>query len=229
MTAAVSAREMIDAARKAAGQETLDPANAFVTNEEALAVLNGEWSEAYDTIIEAGLGDYFRGATPIALSANQSVYPLGEDILEIVSVDVTWSSDIIKSARLFMEAERNRFKRIRPTWSQFGDVYYRPLGDNIEFIPSPLSPVNVTVNYVPTFTPLVALTDTVNSHNQWHWMAIWGLVAYMRAKDDDEINAGIALQRKESQRQRILSMAARRVEGEPARVQRTRRFAYEDD
>lgn len=229
MSAAVSGREMIAAARRLTGMESLDPANAFVTDDEALAVLNGELAELYDTIVENGFGDFFRGTTPISLQANQAVYPLGVDIYEIASVDVVWSTDIVRSVHLFTEAERNRFKRVRPSWSQYGDIYYRPLGDNIEFIPSPLSPVTVNVNYVPTFTPMVALTDTFNSHNQWHWMAIWGLAAYMRQKDDDEVSAGLALAQKEKQRARVVSMAARRVDGEPPRVQRVRRYQDEDD
>lgn len=229
MSYAVTAGEMIDAARRCSGNETLDPANAFVSDDEALAVLNGQLTELYDTILEHGFGDYFRGSVPIVLQANQSVYPLGVDVYEIVGGDVVWSADIVKSLRLFMEAERNRFRRVRPTWSQFSDIYYRPLGDNIEFIPTPLSAVTVNLLYVPTFTPLVALSDTFNSHNGWHWMAIWGLAAYMRQKDDDEVSAQLALNEKAAQKARVATMAARRVEGEPPRVQRTRRDIWEDD
>lgn len=229
MAAAVSASEMIAAARRLTGTETLDEANAFVTNAEALAVLNGQLAELYDEIVAHGFGDYFRSSQTITIVAGQTLYPLLVDVYEIASVDIVWSADIVRTAFLFTEAERNRFRRVAPSWSQFCKVYYRPLGSNIEFIPSPLAGVTARVNYIPAFTPLVALTDTFDSQNQWHWFAIWGLAAAIRSKDDDEPGAALALSEKEKVRDRIRTMAASRVEGEPPRVQRTRRASDLED
>jgi hypothetical protein len=228
MGSAVSAREMIDTARRITGTESLDQANAFCTDAELLAVLNGELAELHDTIVENHDDPYFKGTLSIVLDPNSSTYPLGIEVYKIVSVDMVWSPTIKRDAHRFTEAERNRFQNIRPSWSHLGRVWFRPQGDNIEFIPMPLTAVQVDINYIPTFTPLVTYTDTFNSQNQWHWMAIWGLAAYIRQKDDDETSAGLALSQKAAQKQRVISMAASRVEGEPPRVQRSRRNDDED-
>jgi hypothetical protein len=224
----VSAREMIDAARGVAGQETLDESNAFVTNIEALGVLNGELAEIWDLICENHDDPYFAGSSPIDLEAGVTVYPLGVDIYKVTSVDVEWSPGIVRSAKRFNEAERNRFKQVQPSWSQYGNVYWRLRGSNIEFIPEPQTGVSVTVNYIPSFTPLTTYTDTFESHNLWHWAAIWGLAAYMRLKDDDETSAALHLAEKAKVLGRVRAHASQRNEGEAPRVQQVR-YRDEDD
>lgn len=223
MAAAVSANEMITAARRLTSTETQDEANAFVTDAEALAVLNGELAELYDIIVEAfDDAPYFRGEQTITLESGVETYPLLADIYKITSVDVVWSADIVKTAKRFTEAERNRFRGLRPSWTQYGKVWFRPVGQNIQFIPKPLSAVSIVVNYTPAFTPLVALSDTFDSQNQWHWAAVWGLAAAIYAKDENEAGVALARAEKEKHQGRIRAQAASRVEGEPPRVQRTR-------
>lgn len=228
MAAAVAARDMIDAARRLTGTDSVDPANSFVDDYEALAILNGQLAELYDLILEHGFGDYFRSESPLTLVAGTSRYSLPTDFYEIVGVDINWSSSVVRSAKLFMESERNRYRRILPAWSQFCDVWYRPLGQQVEFIPVPQSGLSVTVLYIPTFTPLADTASTFDSINQWDWFAIWGLAAAIRHKDDDPVGEANAMNQKALVRERIISMAARRVDGEPPRIQRTRSFDDED-
>lgn len=228
MAAAVAASDMIDAARRLTGTDSVDPANAFIDDYEALAILNGLLAELYDLILEHGFGDYFRAEQVITLANGVSRYPLSGDFYEIVGVDVTWSASVVRSGKLFTESERNRYRRILPAWSQFCDIWYRPLAAQVEFIPVPQTSLSVTVLYIPTFTPLTEPTQTFDSINQWHWFAIWGLAAAIRHKDDDPTGEASAIAQKEMVRQRVISMAARRIEGEPPRVQRTRSFDDED-
>lgn len=225
---AVTAREMIVAARRATATESLDPSNAFVTDDELLEVLNGELAEVHDTIVENHDDAFFKAIQPIDLESGSETYPLPLSVLRITSVDIIWSADIRRTAKHFTEAERNRFRTVRPAWGQFCDVFFRPDGDNIVFLPVPMAAVSVSVNYIPQFTPLLALTDTFNVPNDWHRMAIWGVVMYIRQKDSDEINAAIAEGQKAKQKARIVTMAATRVEGDAPRVQRTRRYDDEE-
>ncbi len=229
MGLAVSAQEMILAARRLTGTETLDEANAFVSNAEALAVLNTELQELDDLIIENHDDAYNRGTYRFSVEPSISTYPLPFSAYKITSVDVTWSTGITRGAHRFMEAERNRFKDIRPAWSHLGRVFFRVLGDNIEFIPTPLSAVTIDVSYIPSFTPLVALTDTYQSQNGWHMAAVWGLAAAIYLKDDNEQGAAFCDAQKEKQKARVRALAASRVEGEPPRVQRVRTRWDEDD
>lgn len=230
MSVPVSAREMILSARQVTGTETLDQGNSFVTDAEALAVLNGQLAELYDEILQHQFGDYFRGKAEFQSETGRETYPLLVDIYEVVSVDVVWSADIVKTVKLARETDRNRYRRVVPSWSPYCDLWYRLLGSNIELMPTPLvANLTIRISYIPNFTPLVALTDTFDSQNLWHWFAIWGLAAYIRQKDDDEVAASLALSEKEKVRVRIATMASRRIEGDAPRIERRIRTREDED
>lgn len=229
MGRAVSARTMIDTARRMTKTETLDEANSFCTDAELLEILNGELAELEDVIMEVQDEDYSAGVHPITLAVGQTLYPLPVEGYKVRSVDVQWTTGIRRSARRFMEADRNRFQSTQPYWSQFGRVYFRTLGDNIEIIPAPLSAVTIYVNYTPSFAPLTAYTDVYNSQNSWHLAAQFGLAAYIAQADSNEEKASLLLAQKEAQLNRVRAMAATRVSGEPATIQRVRnRDPWED-
>lgn len=229
MGLAVTAREMVDAARALNNAETLDESNSFVTDAELLVVLNGELAELMDVILENADESYTRGVHPITLEPGSSVYPLPPGNYLVTSVDIEWSAGIRRSAHRFTESERNRFRGIQPSWSHFGRVYFRTVGQNIEFIPAPQTAVTALVNYEPAFTPITDIeNDTFDSQNGWHLAAVFGLGAYIATKDDNAAKTAYCLTQKERQLERVRSMAGRRIEGEPPRVQRTRR-GWEDD
>lgn len=225
----VSGREMIDQARALNNAETLDEANAFVTDAEALVVLNTELAEVVDAIIAAQDEPYDRGVHPITLQPNVSLYPLPSTGLFVTSVDIEWSGNVRKSAHRFTEAERNRFRGIQPSWTHFGRIFFRLLGDNIEFIPTPLTAVRALVNYTPTFVPLTDPADLFPSQNLWHMAAVYGLAGYIAQKDsNDEKSAWCEIQ-KTKQLARIANMAGQRIDGEPPRIQRVRTRSWEDE
>ncbi len=228
----VTARQMIDAARRITKTETLDEANSFCTDAELLEVLNGELAELEDTILEVQDDEYSSASQSITLVPGTSLYPLGAAAYKVRSVDVTWSSNVKRSAHRFMEADRNRFATTQPSWTQFGRVYFRVIGSNIEIIPTPLTAVSVTVNYTPSFTPLTAYTGaggTYESNNGWHMAAVWGLAGYISQADANEEKAGLCYAQKERQLARVRAMAGTRVTGEPPTIQRIRnRDPWED-
>lgn len=225
MGAFVSGTQMVDQVRRLTNTETLDEANSFVPNAELLAYLNAELAELYDTIVENHDDDFYRGTQSITLASQQSTYPLLVDFYKITSVDVVWSPTIVRSARRFNETERNRFKYLNPVWSYMTDVYYRTMGSNLEVQPTPQAGVTLTVNYIPAFQPLQAITDTFDSVNSWHWFAIWGAAACVFQKDENQAGAQMALGKKEQLRARIISHASTRNDGEPPRISETRRYS----
>lgn len=214
----VSAQDMITNARHLAGMETLDEENAFATDAELLAHLNNELAEIEDEKLKAQDDDYSSNVEAFTLEVGQTVYPLQLDAYKITGVDVVWTPSIVRSARRFMNAERNRFMTMAPAWSHLCPVYYRLVGDNLEIIPEPSAELEIRVKYVPNFTPLTDLLDTYNSQNGWHMAAVWGLVVYLREKDDDEPGAMRAQAQKDKQLRRIREMAER-IDDEPMRVQ----------
>lgn len=225
MGAFVSANDMLLTVRRLTNTETLDEANAFVDDAELLAYLNGYLAELYDLICENHDDDFYRSAQTVNLASGQTVYPLLADFYKIISVDMVWNPTIIRPAKRFGEAERDRFKYLNPTWSYLTDIFYRTVGDNIEFQPTPQAGITAQVNYIPAFTPLVALVDTFESFNQWHWYALWGVASDVFTKDDNPTNAQLAMAKKEMVKARVIAHASTRNDGEPAHVNQVRFYS----
>lgn len=229
MSSAVSGTEMIALARQLTGTTTLDQANSFMSDADLLAYLNVELASLYDLILENSDDDYYRGSQTVTLANNTTVYPLNVAVYKIISVDVIWSSNVVRSAKRFNESERNRFKQLAPTWSYLTDIYYRALGDNIEIQPMPQAGINLLVNYIPAFVPLTSLASTFDSVNQWHMAAVFGLCAIIANKDQDDASAAFFLGKKGEKERMIRALAGTRIVGEAPRVEKTRRRDEEYD
>lgn len=223
--------------RRRGNFETNDQANAFATDAEIWALLNSYLDEFYDELINAKGPAYFR-ATPQAITTtpSQSSYPLASDFYKLISVDITWGLNIVRSCRPFEEAERNRFKWV-PGWNYDCDVYYQiqgsvqdvtspPSPKVIVFQPSPTSATAVTVNYCPTRPQLTNPIHQIDSINGWTDFAIYSAIADL--KDKDEADSGPFRARAEVIRARIRGLADAVDLAEPARVQRVRRRGWRE-
>lgn len=229
MAASVVVSDIFDAVRRVTNTETSDQANSFVPNAELYVYLNAELAELMDVIVENHDDEFFRSNQTIVTSAGTSLYALSADFYKITSVDVVWTATVICSAKRFTEAQRNRFKYLNRTWSYLTDIYYRTVGSNLEIQPVPQAGVTLQVNYIPTFTVLSDLASTFESHNQWHWMAIWGMAASVFMKDENDAGAKMAFARKEQVRERIISHASTRNNGEAPSVSHVRLMGDEFD
>ncbi len=225
MSSFVPAATMIALVRTLTNTETLDQANNFVTDAEILAYLNSGLAELYDVIVENHDDDFYRGTTTLAVTAGTSLYPLIADFYKVTSVDIVWGPTIVRPARRFTEAERDRFKYLNPVWSYLTDVYYRTLGANLEVQPVPQAGVTLQINYVPAFQPLIQMTDCFDSVNNWHWFAIWDAAMCVAQKDENAATAQIAMGKKEQLRARIVTHASTRNDGEPPRIQAIQRYS----
>jgi hypothetical protein len=221
--------------RRRGGFETNDQANAFATDAEIYALLNAYLAEFWDEIVAAKGPAYFR-ADPWVIStiAGQASYALASDHYRVISVDVTWGQNIVRSARPFEEAERNRYKWLGEGWNYDTPVYYQiqgsvpnpsiPRPPNIVFQPIPTGVTAVTVNYIPIFQPLTS-AQYVDSVNGWTDFAVYMAIADL--KDKDEADSGPFAAKAERVRQRIRAMADGVDLAEPPRVQRVRRRGWE--
>lgn len=220
--------------RRRGNFETNDQLNAFIADAEIDALVNSYLAEFYDEIIDAKGPQYFR-ANPFQVTtfAGQTAYDLPTTFYKVISVDITWGPNIVRSARPFEEAERNRFKWIAG-WNYDNAVFYQiqgppqnpavsPAAQKIVFQPVPTSATQVTVNYCEIFTPLTADSHQVNSVNGWTDFAVYSAIADLKDKDDADPTQARA--QAERVRQRIRAMADVDLQ-EPPRVQRVRRRGW---
>lgn len=214
---------MILEVRRLANQECslTDEPNAFIRDSEIQAWLNADLATLCD-IIDENEDDPVRQAIspPITTQAGVDTYGLPTSIKHITSVDVVWGTNMIRSAKRFNEAERNRFKAWPQYWGYQYPLYYRKLGQNLQIQPLPQGAIVLYVHYVPAFDPLTGPTSTFDSINQWHQYAIYGAVARALKKDDDDPSTWLAL--KEQMAANVRSMIAKQNLGEAPRVTQTR-------
>jgi len=222
--------------RRRGNFETNNQANAFATDAEINALINSYADEFYDELILAKGPAYFR-ATPqvITTSVGVSSYPLANNFYRIISVDITWGQGIVRSARPFEEAERNRFQWFpginyeTPIYYQIQgppqDVTVSPAPPNLILQPIPSGATQVTVNYIPVRALLTSDSSQMNQVNGWADFVIYSAIADL--KDKDDADGGPARAQAERIRQRIRALADNVDQSEPARVQRVKRRWWE--
>src|SRR5678816_1841308 len=185
MPSTVTLGAMRNAARTRANQETLDQANAFVTDAELNGIVNNGVRHVYRLLVRARSG-YYRADPPqtITTTNGTSAYSLASDFMELISVDWQFSASDVVAVYPYEEAERNRFK-LTTGWQRTYPVAYQLQNGKINFIPTPTGASVVVVNYVPTFTNLVNDGDTFDGIAGYEEYAICKAASYLCTKDDD--------------------------------------------
>lgn len=235
MPAPVRLDAMATEVRRRGNFETNDQANAFATDAEIYALLNTYLSEFYDELVAAKGPAYFRAAPwVISTVGGTSTYPLASDHYKVISVDITWGQNIVRSARPFEEAERNRYKWPGEGWNYDTPVFYQiqgstpnpsiPQPPNIVFQPIPTGITTITVNYIPAFQQLTS-ANYIDGINGWADFAIYMAIADLKDKDDADSSTWTA--KGERLRQRIRALADSVDLAEPPRVQRVKRRAWD--
>ena len=226
MAQAVKLADMRLAARRRAGQETLDVENAFVSEAELDVVLNDWLQHVYRLLVRARSG-YYRSSLPITTVSGQSLYPLEVDFLELISVDWTFSTTDIVPIYPYQEEERNVY-RSRPGWLRNYPIYYQLQNQSINFIPTPITAYPITVNYVPVFTKLKDPDDVFDGVAGFEEFAICKAAAYMCIKDDNSEAAGFHEAQAGVIEKEIMAMAPQRTAGlrRVPRVRKARRYGW---
>jgi len=212
VSAPVTLTQFILAVRRRANIESQ---TGFITDAEITEYGNYCLSDLYDRLVQAGGQEFFRKSSTFATNSTDDTYPLPPDFYRLISVDATISSNVVITARPFMEQERNRFKWY-PGWLYDRPIFYRMLGNNIRFVPAPNGTFSIGLNYYPAFTKLVNGSDTFDGVNGWEEEAIWRCAAYCKAKGDED--PSFALQMAAQLGERINALAQTRDSTGPERV-----------
>lgn len=219
MASTVTLLAMRTAARQRANQETLDQANALVTDVELDGVINNGVRHVYRLLVRARSG-YYRATQTISTVSGTSAYDLASDFLELISVDWQFSTSEILPIYPYEESERNRF-RATPGWLRLYPSFYQLQNGQINFIPTPDSAYTVIVNYVPTCTALANDSDTFDGVAGFEEYAICKGAAYLCLKDDNAETASAWESQAAMIENEVKSMAPNRTAG-MRRVQRVR-------
>lgn len=219
MADTITMTEFIAKVRHLGGFETVDEANAFITDANIEERGNANLRKVYLALVRARGHEYFRAYEDITTVSGSSTYALNADMLEILSVS-RQVGDEWEPLLDFNESERHDYD----DWSssRYGDpIRFQLRGDNIELQPTPRTAQTIRVSYVPSFLPITKgggeTFDGVAGFEEW---AVWDTVAEFQAKDSADWSLSMAKAKWWSDE--VEGMAGKRNAGMPKRIQRIR-------
>lgn len=205
----------------------------FIKSYELADLINGSIADWVDEVrATTWNGSYMRSPHLITTAKDVQLYPLPQDFLSLISVDVTITAGgPVIAARSYQEEERNAFRNmpINFGWSSGAAIYYQIQQTDISFIPIPSGTYAVTVNYVPTAPILADAEDKIDSINGWEEFIVLdaAIKCLMKAGENDSIP--MLERRLEAQRMRIRGMAPRRDQQFAERVHVIENADYDGD
>lgn len=185
--------------------------------------INESLANLYDVIRKAFGSDYFQSTSTIAATAGIATYSLPADFLSLESIDVTFAGGITASVFRYMQAERNMYKAVpwvTPTMSgsSMSQTFYRLVGSNITFIPTPTSAMTFTMVYVQTAPRLISDADTFDGINGWEEFIALDAAIRILLKDGESDLIKRLEDRLAQATQRVIDLAHERDSGEPDHV-----------
>lgn len=202
-------------------RSNLEGNSAFIKPYELTDLINGSIAEWVDEVRSTTWnGTYSRQPYRLTTVSGRQTYPLPQDFLTLLSVDIAISGGTVVGARPYQEEERNAFRNFPITggWSSTAPVFYQIQGTDLSFIPLPTAAYSVTVNYVPTAPVLADPDDTIDSINGWEEFIVLDAAIKCLIKAGEAETIPILSQRLEQQRHRIRSLAPRRDQMSAERV-----------
>lgn len=203
----------------------------FIKEPELTDNINGSIAEWVDEVRGTTWnGTYNRSSDTFDTQNGVSSYPLADDLLTLLSVDISIGGSPVISARAFQEEERNAFRSmpIVGGWTTSGPIFYQLQGDNIAFIPVPTGVFSVTTNYVPTAPVLALPTDTIDSINGWEEFIVLDAAIKCCLKTGELDVIPVLTDRLDRQRARIRAMAPRRDQQTAERVHVIENAGWDD-
>lgn len=212
-------------------RSNLEGAATFIKPQELTDLINGSIAEWVDEVRGTTWnGTYTRQPYKLTTSSSKQTYPLPQDFLTLLSVDVALSGGTVIAARPYQEEERNAFRNypLLSAWSTAAPIFYQVQATDISFIPIPQGAYAVTVNYVPTAPILADPDDSIDSVNGWEEFIVLDAAIKCLIKAGEAETIPILGQRLEQQRTRIRSLAPRRDQMGAERVHVIQNAGFDD-
>lgn len=204
-------------------RSNLEGAEDFITDDELTEEVNTSLAEWHDLVTATTWNGTqvrrrYNFQTTAATAPAQyvspppgSYYPLPQNFLRLISVDIAISANMVVTAQAFQEENRNVFKYYPVgAWIWNQPIYYQLEDNNIVFIPGPIGIFTVQVNFVPTAPQLNRPTDTFDSINKWEEFIICDVAIKMLMKDGQTDMIQLLTEERERQRARIKALTPKR-------------------
>lgn len=198
--------------------------STFVSDTELNGYINSSYQELYDKLVEA-VQDYNITQFDFTIaSGNTQAVPAA--FYKVRGID-DLSSVPSKTVRKFNFNERNDYAyppvTVSPS-SEFSDVTYRLIGNNLLFLPAELAPRSYKLWYVPVPTALSGDSDTADGIQGWNEYVV--VDAAIKCLIKEESDVGELLRAKKGLNDRIDNMKHDRDQSQPEKVARVRNKKY---
>ena len=195
----------------------IEGATALFPDTEVQDHINQSIAKWYDEVRGSTWGgQYYRSFYTFNTTPSQSAtpfpFPLPQDFLSMISVDIALAQNTVISARPFQEEQRNYYRGVYPImgWFYATNIFYQIWGQNIYFTPGPQSVTPVTLNYCPVAPRLFRPLDTLDSINGWEEFIVLDSAIKCLIKDGQTDMIQVLQGRLEEEKERIRANAPRR-------------------
>lgn len=206
----------------------------FVSDSEWNTYINQSYFSLYDLLVQKYGNEYYV-APPLTISLTGAQFydfPDGQNhggapaFYKLLGVDLVLnnSSNAAISLRRFNFISRNRyiFPQITANLLGWQGLQYRPMGNQLELIPTPASGQSIKLWYVPRMSSLLQDTDVVDGVSGWtEFIAI---DAAIKALMKEESDVTMLVAARQEMVERIEAAAENRDAGEPETISKTRRY-----
>lgn len=219
-------------------QQRADRVNSnFVTVPEWNTYINQSMFELYDILVTA-YEDYYI-ATPVQFTTDGStyIYPLPNGtnysaapaFYKLVGVDLGLNTgpNAWVTVNKFNFIDRNKYFYPNTASTIYGvfNMQYRPIGSNIEFIPTPSANQPIRLWYVPRLLQLLKDTD-ITSAGISGWLEYVIVDAAIKALQKEESDVSVLMAQKVALKDRIEAAAQNRDAGMPDTISDVRGTNY---
>jgi hypothetical protein len=133
-------------------------------------LLNQEWAELYDELIDSG-EDYYLSHETISIVAGTQNYAVASNYYKTKGVDVVIGSDRIPAHRMQFE-QRNDYPSNGWNWPH--RILYAVWGNELNFVPIPTAAGAVIHWYAPAPLRMSVGTDTIDGVNGAELAMVYG-------------------------------------------------------
>jgi hypothetical protein len=191
--------------------------SSFISDAELLSMINASYAELYDLMVQTYEDYYITSSTFTLTSSDNGIEALPADFSKLKGVDYSVGGDYITLYPYNWNTRNSRQynRRVRTDYNRT----YKILGSDLRIEPRDNATGDYQLWYIPSFTPLVATTDTVDSQmtrNGWEEYIVVDVAIKMLAKE--ESNTAHLEREKKALKQRIESAAGDRDADQPEYV-----------
>lgn len=223
--------ELRERARERADQKTQQATKAFITDTELDRRLNESCSAFHNRILELQRHEWSivpAKECAVSLIAGTSLYLLPAEAMAVKAARVSdgnWSEPVIP----YDHSERWQYEGVDAGWyeSMRWRYRYRVIGKELRILPTPTSPLTLTVDYLPDWEEKTTGQSLVFPYGWWLWPVLHCAMGMVSKRFPDQPPVALAAEFN-AEDARIMALAGRRVTRALA-VRGARDDTFEDD